>query len=114
MLLRHGQITRLLFPFCLCGLSFPCGDAIGHSRDCDQDLCLLPELPKSAAGTVNGSWMSIGCIGGAGGVCGVLVSAAFVPKDVHDRAIWTVAVVFHPVVTNIITVTHRNWFKPRL
>ena len=82
----------VFFPFCLCGLSFPCGDLersltrlcgstaadsssvyIGTctgARSRDLDLCRLPELPESSSGTVNGSWITIGCIGGTGGVCG--------------------------------------------
>ena len=82
----------VFFPFCLCGLSFPCGDlersltrlcgstaAADSSTVCmgtcpgarsrDVDLCRLPELPESTSGTVNGSWINIGCIGGTGVVC---------------------------------------------
>ena len=46
-----GFVTSamLFFPFCFCG---------------------LPELPESSSGTVNGSCITIGCVGGAGGACG--------------------------------------------
>ena len=40
------------------------------ARSRDLDLCRLPELPESSSRTVNGSWMTIGCIGGTSGVCG--------------------------------------------
>ena len=98
MLLRLWQITRLLHFGCgvlsLLPLwtSFPCGDLersltrlcgftaadsssvhIGtctSARSLDLDLCHLPELPESSSGAVNGSWITIGCIGGTGGVGG--------------------------------------------
>ena len=38
------------------------------ARSRDLDLCCLPELPESSSGTVNGSCITIGCIGGTGGV----------------------------------------------
>ena len=92
--LSAASSLRLLFffPFCLCGLSFLCGDLeqsltrlcgstaadsssenIGTctgARSRDLDLSRLPELPESSSGTVNGSWITIGCIAGIGGVCG--------------------------------------------
>ena len=40
------------------------------ARSRDLDLCRLPELPVSSSDTGNRSWISIGCIGGTGGVCG--------------------------------------------
>ena len=66
----------------------PCGSTVADSssvrmgtctgtRSGDLDLCRLPELPESSSGTVNGSWVTIDCIGGTRGVC-ALASAAFV------------------------------------
>ena len=46
------------------------------SRSRDLDLCRLPEQPESSSRTVNGSWITIGCIGGTGGVCGTGVRGA--------------------------------------
>ena len=40
------------------------------ARSRDLDLCRLPDPPESSSGTVHGSWITIGCIGGTGGVCG--------------------------------------------
>ena len=84
----------VFFLFCLCGLSFLwgdldqsltrlCGSTAADSssvnrgtrtgrcaRSRDLDLCRLPDPPESSSGTVNGSWITIGCIGGTGGVCG--------------------------------------------
>ena len=41
------------------------------------DLCRLPELPGSSSGTVHGSWITIGCIGGTGGVCGTGIGGVY-------------------------------------
>ena len=70
----------------LCGdfersLMRPCGSTAADSssvktgtrtgaRSRERDLCRLPEPPESSSGTVNGSWITIGCIGDTGGVCG--------------------------------------------
>ena len=40
------------------------------ARSRDLDPCRLPELPESSSGTVSSSWITIGGIGGTGGVCG--------------------------------------------
>ena len=70
---------------CLSGLSFLCGDLersltrlcgstaadsssvyIGTctgARSRDLDLCRLSELPEFSSGTVNGPWITVGCIG---------------------------------------------------
>ena len=91
MLLRLWQITRLLHIGCvfLSLLSlwtlFLVATLNGHScdfvvpqllthhrifflvhvraRSCDRDLRRLPELPESSSDIVNGSWITIGCIG---------------------------------------------------
>ena len=82
----------VFFPFFSCGLSFLCGDlersltrlcgskaadsssentsTCTGARSRNLDLCRLPELPESSSNCVNGSYMTIGCIGGASGVCG--------------------------------------------
>ena len=81
----------VFFPFCLCELSFPCGDlersltrpcgstaadsssadggTCTGARSRDPDLGCLPEPPGSSSGSVAGSWMTMGWIGGTGGVC---------------------------------------------
>ena len=95
LLANHSASSLRLwfsFPFFLCGLSFLWSDLersltrlrgstaadsssvyIGTctgARSRDLDLCRLLELPQSSQGTVNGSWITTGCVGGTGVVCG--------------------------------------------
>ena len=120
----------VFFPFCLCGPSLPCGDLersltrlcgstaadsssvyIGTctgARSRDLDLCRLPGLPESSSGTADGSWITIGCIGGTCGVCGTGNGGirGAVVADHHHRLSLEFVLVEALAIQIVVLITH--------